>query len=468
MRDPIERYREFVPATATAAEILIFARSLRGSRLRDVLPASGRFRESSPGDKGAVGQLVERVFRLSRSSEQRPDFAHAGIELKVVPLKRTSRDTRSKERTSVSMIDYRALPAETWESAKVRKKLESILFVFYHHVVGGDPLDTIIEEVILWSPGEDLIPQLKRDWSVVQRKVVSGLAHEISEGDGRVLGAATKGAGGGKSVEQPNNPGIRAKPRAWALKPALTSWIYHTERSGPKRKEVSLTTVLGVRRGQDFESRVIDELAVYTGRTLASIAAELKIPIGKAKSAPALLVRRAIGITRDDVRIREFEQRGVQVKTVPLSFEGRPFEAMSFPNFDHMSVIHDVWETSDLLARLERLLIIPLIRRERDTPKQKSVWGNAFFWSPTSDQLSGIQCEWEGYVQRIASGLSNELPGYAQTQFIHVRPHARNKKDTEEAPVVGQVVKKCFWLNPEFIARIAHENGATRGIVQRK
>lgn len=255
---------EFRGETASKEEIVAFARRLRGKTLREVLPASGRLRETAAGDKGRIGHLVERAFGLPRSSQQGPDFAKAGIELKVVPLKRSSRSTRAKERTSVTMIDYDALVDETWSTAKVRKKLQQILFVFFFHRNDAQPLETAIEEFVLWTPPEDLIPQLATDWSVVRRKVLDGLAHEISEGDGRVLGAATKGAGGGYLISQPRNREVRAKPRVWALKPALTTWLYEQERSG-SRPVVALRTALKLTKAQSFEDVVLERLDRYRG-----------------------------------------------------------------------------------------------------------------------------------------------------------------------------------------------------------
>ncbi|MBX3134298.1 MAG: hypothetical protein KF689_13025 [Gemmatimonadaceae bacterium] len=446
-------YAQFDGDSASEAEVLEHARKLKGKRLRDVIPASGRVSESKPGDKGAVGQLVERAFGLPRSSDQRPDFGAAGIELKVVPLKRSARSVRSKERTSVTMIDYGALVDESWPTAKVRKKLQKILFVFCYHVDKGNPLDTVIEATVLWTPQADLLPQLESDWSVVQQKVLDGLAHEISEGDGRVLGAATKGAGGGRLVDQPRNPAIRAKPRAWALKPALTTWLYEKERAG-KLPVVTLRDALKLKATESFEDAVLRRLQAYEGRTLGQVAKQLNVPLSKAKSGAAVLVRRAIGVLDDKASIEEFRERGIQIKIVPISPAGRPYEAMSFPKFNHMEVWKEEWEESDLLQQLNRMLIVPLVRSARKTPKEKQVWGRAFFWSPTADQLNGIECEWRDYCRRIQAGEANQLPGASQTKYIHVRPHARDSRDTEQAPRVGQVVKKCFWLNQDFIAHI--------------
>jgi DNA mismatch repair endonuclease MutH len=219
-----------------------------------------------------------------------------------------------------------------------------------------------------------------------------------------------------------------------------------------------LRDALKLNPAESFEAEVLRRLKAYEGRTLADVSSSLGVPLSKAKSGAAVLVRRAIGVLDDKASIREFKERGIQIKIVPVSPAGRPYEAMSFPKFDHMEVWKEEWEESDLLQQLDRLLIVPLIRPDRSTPKAKQVWGHAFFWSPSAGQLNGIEREWRDYCRRIQAGESNRLPGATQTQFIHVRPHARDGSDTEQAPRLGQVVKKCFWLNQSFLSRLVVEH----------
>ncbi|MDH4178558.1 MAG: MutH/Sau3AI family endonuclease [Thermoleophilia bacterium] len=57
--------------------------------------------------KSEVGHAVEAFFGIPRNSLPEADFPGAGIELKVVPTRRTGRGLGIKERTVISMIDYR-------------------------------------------------------------------------------------------------------------------------------------------------------------------------------------------------------------------------------------------------------------------------------------------------------------------------------------------------------------------------
>ncbi len=452
------------PQRATEAEIMALARALVGCTIGEIPGVVGSKESPRVTDKGAVGQLVERAFGIARNNEQAPDFSGAAIELKVVPILRGKRKVRAKERTVITMIDYFRLSEEHWENASVREKIKKILFVFYVHEAEVEAARMTIAAVVLWAPDSEVLPQLKHDWTAVHAKVRAGNAHLISEGDGRLLGACTKGA---KTiwVSQPHNAKHKAKKRAWALKQSLTTWLFEAECAGSRLNVTSVYDTLRIPKLQDFESRVLQELRRFRGLTLADIARELKTTLDGGKSAAAVLVRQAIGVSDNRARIREFEERGIRVKTIPLSPKGVAYEAMSFPRFDHMRVADETWEDSELLSNLQRLLIVPLVRDKRASSKDTQVWGTPFFWTPTPSEFDGIRKEWEDYVARIARGDAERLPPASATKYIHVRPHGRDSSDTEEAPSVGHVPKKCFWLNSEYTAKIVMENNGLMGAV---
>ena len=120
--------------TALKTDVLARAEQLRGMTLGQVIKASLVPVKLNAANKGGVGGVIEAFFGISGDGESRPDFATAGIELKVVPVViRAGSQPRSKERTSVSMIDFQKLAKEEWDVASVKPKIASILFVFYQH-----------------------------------------------------------------------------------------------------------------------------------------------------------------------------------------------------------------------------------------------------------------------------------------------------------------------------------------------
>lgn len=59
-------------------------------------------------NKGNLGQMIEECyFHYKCNNDARPDFAEAGVELKVTPYKQYQNGSLSaKERLILTMIDY--------------------------------------------------------------------------------------------------------------------------------------------------------------------------------------------------------------------------------------------------------------------------------------------------------------------------------------------------------------------------
>ena len=65
-------------------------------------------------------------------------------------------------------------------------------------------------------------------------------------------------------------------------------------------------------------------------------------------------------------------------------------------------------------------------------------------------------------IDKNANRITN-FPGMSVSKVCHVRPHARDSKDTFELPVRDMVTnateytKHCFWLNNSYIKEIISE-----------
>ena len=426
--------------TATREQINEVARSLLGKRLIDLDPSVPMV-PSSPKNKGVVGMIYERAFGIPPNSRPEADFPGAGIELKSVPIKLISGEARAKERVSLTMIDFAALPAERWETARVRKKLNDLLLIFYR----WDPLlpiarfETLAAEI--WRPDDESLRQMRLDWESVQALVASDRRSEVSEGATRLLGAATKG------------PGHGSTSRAWSLKQTFVGYIYSS---------IISRTVEPVSSAADpaaaFEQEVLGQLRPYVGKRVSDMAVAAGRADRQGKAAAAQVVRDLLGQGAKG-RHGGFERFGIETKVVPVSGAGRVIEAMSFPAFVHEELVFETWDASDLLARIQRILIVP-IHRERRAPLEDMRLGRPFFWSPTRPELERIRVEWEHFRALIEAGKARELPKPSETQYIHVRPKARDARDRDQAPGGFDVIKKCFWLNQPYLERILAERGA--------
>jgi DNA mismatch repair protein MutH len=437
-----EKGMEFDYRTATKEEIETEARSFVGKLLVDLQPAIAPMIPSSPNTKGVVGRLYEASFGIPQNSIAGPDFPGAGIELKSVPILVVGGEPRAKERISISMIDFNALAMQTWDAADVRKKLDRMLMIFY----GWEPLQPIARFKTLatgvWAPDESTLRTIRADWERIRELVASGRRVEVSESLSSILGAATKGAGHGSTS------------RAWSLKQPFVGWLYR-EMTG---SEPLPAPTSAADPAAAFENMVLALLQPHIGRTFESLA-EATGRVGKGgKAAVPSIVRSLIG-ERSSGRSGDFARFGVEVKVVPVNSRGGLVERMSFPAFVHEELVFETWPNSDLLGRLNRLLIVP-IHREKGAPLAETRLGRAFFWSPTPSELEGIASEWEIVRSLIQAGRAKDLPRASETEFVHVRTHGRDSLDREPAPGGLDVTRKSFWLNDRYVERILAERGA--------
>ena len=90
------------------------------------------------------------------------------------------------------------------------------------------------------------------------------------------------------------------------------------------------------------------------------------------------------------------------------------------------------------------------------------------FWSIPYDDLEGdVKKVWNKTGDVIKNGLQikeingiryNNFPKASENAVCHVRPHAKDAKDTYELPDGREYTKQCFWLNNSYILSQINEN----------
>lgn len=464
-------------------ELLAHALTLNGSTSRALAVAIGAAEFNSSAiatGKTGVGALVEEFFGKPPDNLSQPDFPELGIEMKTLPMKMSGASWTVKEPTSITQIDYFRLLDEAWPDASVREKISHILWVPYEHNTYDKRLAQF-RRAFLWQPPETDWPLFGVDYDRVRAEVDAGRAHLLSESMCRFLAPRRKGAKG-STRKQPRSD-ILAKTRAWAFKPPYTRPIL--ERHVLGKPLVSLLRDLhAIRSLDEFESYVESKLGRYQGMTLAEVALAKNAKIAGGKAGPANFVRNLL-----DVKVRgeieEFSKLGIRIHTVwanPNDF--RPWEAVSFPRMRLKEFATEDWEDSEFQDHLDRILFIPLLSPTRDARGERRL-GRPFFWTPTADEWMGIRREWFRYQQLVRKGAakydpvldkkgsprsdrngrplrSNRLPGYADTSYIHMRPHGENAADEDVDPIGNLVTYQCFWLNPAYLQTILRQHASGR------
>ena len=419
--------------------------------------------------KGTFGQILEEgYFFIPNNNLGEPDFNEVGIELKTTPIKRLSGNNfTSKERLILGLIDYMRINDLGFEGS-FKKKNDKLLVVFYEWSQDEEFYNYKILKVVLWTyPKEDL-RIIQEDWNFIAEMVKEGLAHQLSEGFTRYLGACPKGVGHGHDMREQPCSTILAQQRAFSLKSAYVNKIFaesiyerykglfvNTDERSPNLDIQSLFENVEWDSSESFEEFVLEHFAGFIGKKCKDIERELGISLGSSKSYREVLVRRMMGIEKK--KIEEFEYADIKMKTIFLSDNDKPQESMSFARFDYLEIVDQEWETSEWRNDLDKRFFFVVFQRKKGDEDDTFI--GAFFWSMPYDDMMEAKRVWVTTVDKIIHHLMDELPRSVESPVAHVRPHGRDSSDTLLAPDGNEYVKRCFWLNRDYIAKVVKDSG---------
>lgn len=435
----------------TKADILERAHQIIGVPLKDI-DKTGRL---SIG-KGAIGSIIEEsLFGYKINSVSAADFEEIGVEVKTTPYIKTNKGLRAKERLVCNIINYMEEYKCTFETSSFWKKCRTMLLLSYEHKDDVPKGDLVISKAVLFSfPNRDL-EIIKNDWHRIVSKIREGRAHEISEGDTTYLGACTKGENSLTMRPQPFSD-IPAKQRAFAIKQSYMTYILNNYIFGDSTDEHIIKDPDELRT-KTFEQYIVDRIYPFIGKTQYLLCEMFDIK-SSAKNLNELLLARMLGVEGKISDTEEFKKANIVPKTIRLNIDGTITESMSFPAFKFRKIVTEDWEHSEFKEYIEQTKFLFVIFRFRDDGQL--VFDDLFFWHIPDPDLEEVGNVWKRTVEILRKGVElrtsgkrtfNDFPKSSESRVAHVRPHARDKNDTDELPDGRMMPKQCFWLNNTYI-----------------
>ena len=406
---------------------------------------------NNPRSKGSLGQLIEKhFFFYDINSKSEADFNEAGVELKVTPYTiKANGDLRAKERLVLTIINYMKDYTEAdFLKSHVYEKCELMLLIYYLYEPNKERLDYLINYIKLFKfPAEDL-EIIKKDYKIIIDKIKAGKAEEISESDTNYLGACTKGANANSLREQPYSD-VKAMQRAFCLKSSYMSYILNHYIVNKTEEYESVIKDASILKEQTLEQYIINKLKVYYNQDIEFLKLKFNIPYQVTnKSFTYLLAKCMLDVVNE--KIEEFEKANIKIKAIRLRPDGMPKESMSFPTFKYTEIVKENWLDSELYETFSTTKYLFMIYQYLD--ENTLIFKKAMFWNvPEKDLNTEIKRVWEDTVKKIRNNEYDNLPKISESPILHVRPHARNAKDTYPTLDGKKAIKKCFWLNANYI-----------------
>jgi DNA mismatch repair protein MutH len=427
-----------------------YAKKIIGKALKDVMISKqGEFILHEGKNKGEMGQLLEHYyFGIDNNNRKEPDFPDAGLELKSTPVVyNKAKKLRSKERLVLNIIDFNAEHSLEFEKSGFWKKNKLLLIMFYLHEKDRDLIELVFKLAGIWNfPKEDL-RIIQQDWQKIIYKIKAGKAHEISEGDTLYLAACRKGSGYEALRSQPFSS-IGAPQRAYSFKQKYVNTIIDQWTSSTIDVEPLIKDVKELDGRSTFEELVISKFYNFLGMTPEEIDFRIGSHLNQnAKNFFATLTLRMLGVKKN--KVEEFEKADIVVRTIRIKNNNLPKEDISFPYFKYKEIITENWDTSTLKSLLEKRFFFVIYKFD---VVGKLRLEKVMFWTMPYKDLEGeVKKVWEKTIAQIISGDSENLPKKSESKICHVRPHGINKYDLDETPDGQFLIKKCFWLNSQYI-----------------
>ncbi|NQZ65850.1 MAG: hypothetical protein HRT99_01365 [Mycoplasmatales bacterium] len=438
----------------TKEEIQNKSRELIGKKVWEVLST-----EHKNNNKGSIGLSVETdIFNISNNSDRRPDFKDAEIELKVIPLKETSKNTLvPKERMVLTMIDYMEDYKHEFYNSHLYKKVKTMQIIQYKHDLRKKYDSVFIDEYILEFPGQDK-EVIQADYNTIIEKIKNGNAHLISESDTNYLSACRKGAGRNKDLRKQPFSEKLAPSRAFSLKAQYLRVL--NERRKPINKNIFKLEDLE-KFNYSFEKLMKFKIKEYIGMTKKDLINKLSLQKNaNSKQIMNLIISKIFNYEKNISKAPEIKKAGIIPKTIRV-IKGKVTESMSFEQIDPTELSEKKWEDSEQYYRFRNekfaFFIFGGDSKEELTFKSMKIWKMP---KEDIDEYKSIYVDMQkkinksGSVWKEGKTFKNFFPKSNNHSIGHVRPKGKNSKDTYKLPSGDETPKQAFWLNKKYIQKI--------------
>lgn len=449
----------------TEEELLKYAKSLEGKKLRDI----GDLDEvnewlSKKQNKGAIGNAIQVIyFGIPANSIKEADFNYHNLELKVTPIKRNKNKTySSKERLVLNMINYETDHVYEFDNSPLMNKCQHMLLVFYLHDENVDVLDYKILKVEKFTiPAED-IPTIREDYYTIIDKIKAGKAHQISESDTTYLAACTKGAGKGRDLRRQPFSKEMAKQRAFSFKQKYMT-VYFNSIMDTKAIEK-----LNMPEHMSFSLYIDSILSPFINLTTSEIEEKIGYTpaksISKDKAYLPRLVSRIFGIEGTKLEnIEQFQKGNVKFKTIRIRQKANLNQDMSWPNIDFHEIYDVDFEDSSWYEWFAETKYLFVVFEDTD---EGTVLRKHLLWNAPPDMLEALETlynhiKWQLQNNDIKINITvnskgqevwkNNLPGKGFVPYFQIRPKGNKGSEFTTLPDGRKFKKQCLFLNKEFL-----------------
>lgn len=213
------------------------------------------------------------------------------------------------------------------------------------------------------------------------------------------------------------------------------------------------------------EAELLARARAWAGATVGELAAahQWRVPsdLRRHKGWLGELVEAALGASASSRPVPDFTQLGIELKTIPVSADGRPRESTHVCTVALGDLIGQRWLSSTVRLKLSRVLWMP-VETSSDRPLGERRLGQALLWSPDVAQENVLRADWEEHMELLTTGRFDELDARLGV-YLQIRPKAAHSRALTAAGdrngVPAATLPRGFYLRPSFTHSLLN-NGA--------
>lgn len=207
---------------------------------------------------------------------------------------------------------------------------------------------------------------------------------------------------------------------------------------------------------QELQQRA-DELA---GLTLGELAKRCNVPVPenlqREKGWVGQLLELALGAQAGSRPVPDFEDLGIELKTIPVDRHGVPLETTYICVAPLTGITGIAWKDSLVRCKMAKVLWIPVLS-ERSIPLDERIIGAGILWQPSPAEETQLRQDWEELMEQISLGQLDRINA-RNGEVLQLRPKAAHGKvrvdafDAEGRKTQAQ--PKGFYLKKGFTRAI--------------
>ena len=211
------------------------------------------------------------------------------------------------------------------------------------------------------------------------------------------------------------------------------------------------------------ETELLTRARMLAGETLATLARKAEVAMPKdlrhAKGWVGQLLEWHLGATAGSKPEQDFQELGIELKTLPIDQAGKPLESTFVCVTPLTGVTGLRWDASNVRNKLSRVLWIP-VEGSRDIPLAARRIATPFIWSPDVAQEAQLRQDWEELMELVALGRIESITAH-HGEVLQLRPKAANGQAlTSAIGRQGQLIQtrpRGFYLRTLFTQQLLQQ-----------